>query len=98
RTALAKFPGDRFATGEQFDHALAAVRDTPSKPVKVYEAPTSAVEGVKPRRLRRAATFTVLLIALVFVPSVRQAVGRLLEPPPATAPRWVGVLSLKSVD
>ena len=98
RTALAKFPADRFATGEQFDQALAAVRDRPStKRLKVHGARTSALETVIPRRLRRAAAFTVLLIPLAFVPWVRQAVGRLLEPPPP-APRWVGVLSFRNVD
>ncbi len=99
RTALAKAPADRFATGEQFDHALAAVRDTPStKRLKVDEARRSAREAFIPTRVRRAAAFAVLLIPLAFVPSVRQAVGRLIEPPPVPAARWVGVLSFSSTD
>jgi serine/threonine-protein kinase len=81
RTALAKFPADRFATGEQFDHALAAVRDRPStKPVKVHEARASPVEAGIPRRLRRAAAFTVLLLIpwrLVLGSGCRQAALRL---------------------
>ena len=98
KTALAKSPADRFATGEQFDRALAAVRDTVStRTMKVYKARTSALEAVIPRRLRRAAAFAVLLIPLAFVPWVRQAVGRLLEPTPPP-PRWVGVLSFRNAD
>ncbi|HEX5076347.1 MAG TPA: serine/threonine-protein kinase [Gemmatimonadaceae bacterium] len=98
RTALAKAPEDRFATGDQFDHALAGVRDTPStKPTKVREGRKSALEVI-PRHLRRAAAFAVLLIPLAFVPWVRQAVGRLIEPAPLPAPRWVGVLSFKNAD
>ena len=99
KTALAKSPADRFATGEQFDRALAAVRDTQStRTVKVDKARTPALEAFTPRRLRRAAAFAVLLIPLAFVPWVRQAVGRLLEPPPPPAPRWLGVLSFRNAD